>query len=99
MRGSAPTRRRRNEFWRGGRVDECAGLEIRCTVIPYRRFESDPLRQDTSKYGPSWPVLLFACPGVVTPGGRCRFAVPAFVVLMRDLQLRHIDRSKHGHLG
>ena len=31
--------------WRGGRVVECAGLEIRCTVMPYRRFESDPLRQ------------------------------------------------------
>src|SRR3954471_12098162 len=31
---------------RGGRVVECAGLEIRYTVIPYRGFESLPLRQD-----------------------------------------------------
>ncbi len=23
---------------------ECAGLEIQCTGLPYRRFESDPLR-------------------------------------------------------
>ena len=29
---------------KGGRVVECAGLEIQCTVIPYRRFESDPFR-------------------------------------------------------
>ncbi len=32
-------------MWRGGRVVECAGLEIRYTVIPYRGFESLPLRQ------------------------------------------------------
>jgi hypothetical protein len=25
-------------------VVECAGLEIQCTGLPYRRFESDPLR-------------------------------------------------------
>jgi seryl-tRNA synthetase len=37
----------RNRIWRGGRVVECAGLEIRCTGLPYRRFESDPLRQVT----------------------------------------------------
>ena len=30
---------------RGGRVIECAGFEIRCTVLPYRGFESHPLRQ------------------------------------------------------
>ena len=30
---------------KGGRVVECAGLEIRCTVIPYRGFESHPFRQ------------------------------------------------------
>ena len=34
-----------NRTWRGGRVVECAGLEIRCTFSTYRRFESDPLRQ------------------------------------------------------
>ena len=32
------------EFRRGGRVVECAGLEIQCTFSTYRRFESDPLR-------------------------------------------------------
>ena len=31
---------------KGGRVVECAGLEIQCTVTPYRRFESDPFRQE-----------------------------------------------------
>lgn len=31
-------------MWRGGRVVECAGLEIRYTVSPYRGFESLPLR-------------------------------------------------------
>jgi hypothetical protein len=29
---------------KGGRVVECAGLEIRCTVSPYRGFESLPFR-------------------------------------------------------
>jgi hypothetical protein len=32
-------------------VVECAGLEIRYTVIPYRGFESHPLRQDIMKTG------------------------------------------------
>ena len=31
--------------WKGGRVVECAGLEIRYTVIPYRGFKSHPFRQ------------------------------------------------------
>ena len=31
-------------FWKGGREVECAGLEIRYTVIPYRGFESLPFR-------------------------------------------------------
>src|SRR5690606_28412961 len=30
---------------KGGRVVECAGLEIRYTVLPYRGFESLPFRQ------------------------------------------------------
>lgn len=29
---------------------ECAGLEIRCTVIPYRGFESHPFRQIPPKF-------------------------------------------------
>ena len=29
---------------KGGRVVECAGLEIRYTVIPYRGFKSHPFR-------------------------------------------------------
>ena len=33
-------------FWKGGREVECAGLEIRYTVIPYRGFESLPFRQN-----------------------------------------------------
>ncbi len=32
--------------WKGGREVECAGLEIRYTVIPYRGFESHPFRQE-----------------------------------------------------
>ena len=32
-------------FWKGGREVECAGLEIRYTVIPYRGFESHSFRQ------------------------------------------------------
>ena len=35
---------REHPIWRGGRVVECAGFEIRCTVSPYRGFESHPLR-------------------------------------------------------
>jgi hypothetical protein len=31
--------------WKGGRVVECAGLEIRCTGLRYRGFESHPFRQ------------------------------------------------------
>ena len=30
---------------------ECAGLEIRCTVIPYRGFESHPFRQGIKHLG------------------------------------------------
>jgi toxin HigB-1 len=30
--------------WKGGRVVECAGLEIRCTGLQYRGFESLPFR-------------------------------------------------------
>ena len=32
---------------------ECAGLEIRCTVMPYRGFESHLLRQEPVHRGPS----------------------------------------------
>ena len=31
--------------WKGGRVVECAGLEIRYTVTPYPGFKSLPFRQ------------------------------------------------------
>ena len=40
-----PTRDDNAVFWKGGREVECAGLEIRYTVIPYRGFESLPFRQ------------------------------------------------------
>lgn len=40
-----PTRDDNAVFWKGGREVECAGLEIRYTVIPYRGFESHPFRQ------------------------------------------------------
>lgn len=33
------------DHWKGGRVVECTGLEIRHTVMPYRGFESLPFRQ------------------------------------------------------
>ncbi len=33
---------------KGGRVVECAGLEIQYTVLPYRGFESLPFRQVTN---------------------------------------------------
>ena len=33
------------KFWKGGRVVECAGLEIRCAGLPYRGFKSHPFRQ------------------------------------------------------
>jgi hypothetical protein len=45
---------------KGGRVVECAGLEIRCTVIPYRGFESHPFRQGFNEYGPFGPFFVFA---------------------------------------
>jgi hypothetical protein len=34
----------RRQYRTGGRVVECAGLEIRYTVLPYREFESHPVR-------------------------------------------------------
>jgi hypothetical protein len=43
---------------KGGRVVECAGLEIRCTVIPYRGFESHPFRQNINEYGPLGPFFV-----------------------------------------
>lgn len=36
-------------FWKGGREVECAGLEIRYTVIPYRGFKSHSFRQIQSE--------------------------------------------------
>lgn len=36
--------------WKGGRVVECAGLEIRYTVIPYRGFKSHPFRHKSTGY-------------------------------------------------
>lgn len=38
----------RADTWKGGRVVECAGLEIRYTGLLYRGFESLPFRQDTT---------------------------------------------------
>lgn len=37
---------------------ECAGLEIRYTVSPYRGFESLLLRHTSRKFGAPGPVLL-----------------------------------------
>lgn len=34
---------------KGGRVVECAGLEIRYTVIPYRGFKSHPFRHQIKR--------------------------------------------------
>ncbi len=34
-----------HKFWIGAGVVERAGLEIRCTVLPYRGFKSHPIRQ------------------------------------------------------
>ena len=46
---------------RGGRVVECAGFEIRCTVLPYRGFESHPLRQnERARMGPFAFLALLA---------------------------------------
>ena len=44
---------------RGGRVVECTRLEIWRTVLPYREFESHPLRQVTSKYAPHGAFCFF----------------------------------------
>src|SRR5581483_1947468 len=58
-----PPRPRCSENRRGGRVVECAGFEIRCTVLPYRGFESHPLRHspgigdDVSDFGPNTATL------------------------------------------
>ena len=40
-----------------GRVVECAGLEIRYTVIPYRGFESLPFRH--AQYAKARPYAGF----------------------------------------
>ena len=36
-------------IWRGGRVVECTGLEIRHTGLRYRGFKSHPLRHKNDK--------------------------------------------------
>ena len=46
---------------------ECAGLEIPCTFSTYRGFESHPLRQISSKYGPYRPVCLSYTPKNIQP--------------------------------
>ena len=38
---------------------ECTRLEIWRTVLPYREFESHPLRQVTSKYAPDGAFCFF----------------------------------------
>ena len=45
---------------KGGRVVECAGLEIRYTVIPYRGFESLPFRHPMKKARDSRAFVLCA---------------------------------------
>ena len=44
LRAVRHCRRQSTPSWRGGRVVECAGFEIRYTGLPYRGFESLPLR-------------------------------------------------------
>ena len=44
VRGTMAGGRYRPGAWRGGRADECTGLENRSPVIPDRGFESPPLR-------------------------------------------------------
>ena len=55
---SAPPTRGATRHRRGGRVVECAGLEIRLRVLPYRGFESLPLRHPhvspQHHQGPFW---------------------------------------------
>ena len=55
---------------------ECAGLEIRCTVMPYRGFESHLLRQELilhracrpiAEKTPLWTPLCRPNPGVHSP--------------------------------
>ncbi|SCC95071.1 hypothetical protein THIX_70100 [Thiomonas sp. X19] len=43
---------------KGGRVVECAGLEIRCTVLPYRGFESHPFRQNSPVDFPKPSIVM-----------------------------------------
>ncbi len=45
---------------KGGRVVECAGLEIRCTVSPYRGFESLPFRQGCGQVRKPWRLRELA---------------------------------------
>ena len=40
-------RHHHDDVWKDGREVECAGLEIRYTVIPYRGFKSHSFRQVT----------------------------------------------------
>lgn len=50
---------------KGGRVVECAGLEIQCTSLAYRRFESDPFRQlfkrTSCAFSAGQPLLKAPC--------------------------------------
>ena len=51
--------------WKGGREVECAGLEIRYTVIPYRGFASLPFRHrlvDTLKQASLGKLFSFSIP-------------------------------------
>ena len=55
---------------------ECAGLEIRCTVMPYRGFESHLLRHVVKASENQGP---FSCPRPVCPPLRasdCQCAAP-----------------------
>ncbi len=62
--------------WKGGRVVECAGLEIRCTGLPYRGFESHPFRQVFGRkkrancFARGWIRKATAMPKAAAPGSR-----------------------------
>ena len=57
MRGFAHARPRTAGPRKGGRVVECAGLEIRCTGLQYRGFESLPFRHLVWAHSRSGPFF------------------------------------------
>ena len=56
---------------------ECAGLEIQCTVMLYREFESHPFRQNMKKALDFKGFFLCDAPFIEQDCARCRLRLAA----------------------